>query len=89
MIKTPLALILLVLCLSACAATGTWVPADPANPAMTQDRMNRDMQQCIASGDQSLNSSGALPGLSMAIRNSHVEECMKRLGYKKLEEQNK
>lgn len=80
-------MVLIILCLSslaACGTTGKWAPNDPTG--MTQDKMNRDMQGCIQYGDQSLNSSASLPGLSMSIRNSYVEECMKRLGYHKVTE---
>jgi len=83
--KKTIILGFLVLSLSACAGTGTWVPNDPTTGS--QDKSNRDMQQCIEYGDQTLNSASALPGLSMAIRNSRVEDCMKRLGYHKAGEQ--
>lgn len=84
MLKKVLLLCLMAMGLGACGTTGTWVPNDPA--ATSQDRANRDMQQCIAYGDQALDSSGPFPILNMSIRNSRVEECMKRLGYHKADE---
>jgi len=84
MFKKFALLLFLSVSISACSTTGKWAPNDPTTS--TQDKSNRDMQQCIAYGDQSLNSNGALPILNMSIRNSQVEECMKRLGYHKVQE---
>lgn len=78
--KIKMLFLLAFVTLSGCAGTGSWAPNDPT--AKTQDQMNRDMQGCIAYGDQSFGSA-SLPGLSMSIRNSYVEDCMKRLGYHK------
>lgn len=82
-VKQIIAVSFLVMSMSGCATTGTWMPNDPSSK--TQEKMNQEMQQCIAYADQTLNSNGALPILNMSIRNSQVEECMKRLGYHKAE----
>lgn len=84
MFKKMFLIILFSLSLAACGTTGKWAPNDPTG--VTQDKMNRDMQGCIQYGDQSMNDSSSLPILSMSIRNSYVEECMKRLGYHKVTE---
>ena len=81
MIQKALVLIFFALSLGACAGTGTWIPIDPATGS--QEKSDMDMQYCVQYGE---NMGHGLAVFSLPMRNSHVESCMRKRGYRKIDE---